>query len=153
MFSRHALTRLKEPRQLGVTGKDVISACHLAKEILVKNVPSNFELKGFISEEGYTFDMVVVDYVTQKGETCLLIITVIGQRFRRKHKTNYEGFILPNMPYKQRKRAIKKLRRKRGVQYASEKYVQNPKYRRPKNTGHAKDSGRCEYHGPKDHCI
>lgn len=114
LFSNHANKRMKEPRQDGVRIEDVHAACHLAKEILIKNVPKEFELKGFISEEGYRFDIVVVDSVIYTGEKVLLIVTVIGQRYRERkcRYTNYRGYALPDLPYKKRKRVLRKLKKK-----------------------------------------
>jgi hypothetical protein len=103
----HAQKRLTERRQDGVDEWDVYAACHKASEILLRGVPQNMKLKGFRSKEGVCFDIVVVDY-----EQDLLVVTVIGHKYDRSRRDCiYDAFRLHDLPYKQRVKKIRKMRK------------------------------------------
>ncbi len=69
-MTEHARTRLKEARQKGVEIPDVMSA---ALKVPGK-VPTAARFRGFVSESGRPFDIVIKDI-----EVGRLVITVIGK--------------------------------------------------------------------------
>jgi hypothetical protein len=135
LFSEHANKRMGEHRQDGVEVEDVYAACNLAKEILFKGVPMKIKLLGYTAKSGVKFDMVVMDEKLKSGEVVLRIITVIGTQFDRKvGREVHMGFrvngvrLNPNIPYKKRRKIIRKLRKKE--RNYIEKSDSTPKYRK-----------------------
>lgn len=127
IFSDHANLRMIQRRQDGIDYEDVYAACNLAKEILFKGVPENIKLKGFTAKSGIKFNIVVSDEVTRSGEIVLIIVTVIGLKYEKRPGLNTCGYRLSNdIPYKKRKKMIRKLKRK------ERKYIEQqiPRYRK-----------------------
>lgn len=123
VFSKHTARRLKEKRQDGVTIGDVYAACHTAREILYKGVPNPLKLKGFTSEEGVKFDIVVVDHIDEdmSNNVELKVVTVIGTKYsRRRKRSQVDVFRLDHLPYKKRIKFMKKYQRMERKKYDGE---------------------------------
>lgn len=106
VLSNHAARGLNNRRQDGVTIGDVYTACHTAREILFKGVPRPLKLKGFTSEAGVKFDIVVVD---QANSNELKVVTVIGTKHsKRYHRNQVDTFKLDHLTYKQRIKYMRK---------------------------------------------
>lgn len=129
LFSEHANIRMTQRRQDGIEVEDVYAACNLAKEILFKGVPQKIRLKGFTSKAGYKFDIAVVDEHLPNGDRVLVIVTVIGLRFDKRPGMKFFGYALdPNIPYKKRRKIIRRLRKKERKYIAKPDSI--PKYRK-----------------------